>query len=84
MEKLELSETAKEARRKYQHEWAAKNREKQKEYTRRYWEKKAAELQEQKRCQECGQPFTLKRSDAKFCSTRCRVQHNRTHRENKS
>lgn len=40
-----LSEAAKEARRIAQKEWYHKNKEKQKEYNRRYWEKKAAEMQ---------------------------------------
>ena len=37
------SKAAIEARKAYRREWAAKNRDKQKEYTRRYWEKKAAQ-----------------------------------------
>jgi hypothetical protein len=30
-----------------------------------------------KACPQCGQPFTPKRSDARFCSVRCRVAHHR-------
>ena len=37
----ELSPEAKEARRKYHKEWAAKNPEKVRETIRRYWERKA-------------------------------------------
>ena len=37
----ELSPEAKEARRKYHKEWAAKNPEKVRETVRRYWERKA-------------------------------------------
>ena len=37
------SKAAIEARKAYRRAWAAKNRDKQKEYTRRYWEKKAAQ-----------------------------------------
>lgn len=38
-----LSEAAKEARRKYKREWNRKNKDKLKEYEKRYWEKRAAE-----------------------------------------
>jgi len=37
----ELSPEAKEARRKYHKDWAAKNPDKVREATRRYWERKA-------------------------------------------
>ena len=37
----ELSPEAKEARRNYHREWAAKNPDKVKEATRRFWERKA-------------------------------------------
>ena len=37
-----LSPEAKEARRKYHKEWAAKNPDKVRENNRRYWERKAA------------------------------------------
>lgn len=40
-ERKDLSPEAKEARRKYHKEWAAKNPEKVKEAIRRYWERKA-------------------------------------------
>lgn len=36
-----LTEQAKAARRKYKREWQRKNKDKVKEYQRRYWEKKA-------------------------------------------
>lgn len=41
-----LAERAAEKRREYKRVWNAKNREKCKEHTRRYWERKV--LQEQK------------------------------------
>ncbi len=44
---MNLSEAAKEARRKYDREYYAKNPEKQKEKMRRYWERKAARLAEE-------------------------------------
>lgn len=37
----ELSEAAKERRRAYKREWAKQNREKTREYERKYWEKVA-------------------------------------------
>ena len=39
----DLSPEAKEARRKYHKEWAAKNPDKVKEANRRFWERKAQE-----------------------------------------
>lgn len=42
MDVKQMSEAAKEARRKAAREWRKKNPEKAKEYARRYWEKKAA------------------------------------------
>ncbi len=41
----------------------------------RYWMKKAQEMGPV--CHHCGASFTAKRSDAKFCSTSCRVLNNR-------
>lgn len=38
----ELSEEAREARAKYMREWKLKNADKLREYTARYWERKAA------------------------------------------
>lgn len=38
---MELSEAAKQARREYQREWRAKNKDKIAESRRRYWEKQA-------------------------------------------
>ena len=51
---MTMSEQAKQARRAYQAKWRAENRDKIREHERRYWEKKARELeaeeaQEQKR-----------------------------------
>jgi hypothetical protein len=39
-----LSPTAKEAKNAYQRAWNAKNKEKNAEYRRRYWQRKADEL----------------------------------------
>lgn len=44
---MELSESAKQARREYQREWRAKNREKVKEQNRRYWEKQGQNIPEE-------------------------------------
>lgn len=38
----EMSEAAREAMLKYRRAWYKKNKDKQREYTARYWEKKAA------------------------------------------
>ena len=40
---MAMSEAAREARKQYKREWYARNKEKQREYTARYWERKAAE-----------------------------------------
>jgi hypothetical protein len=45
MPNIELSEAAKAARRAYHKEWRAKNKDKVKERNRRYWEKKALEME---------------------------------------
>lgn len=42
MSKKEITEAAAEARRQYQKNWYAKNRDKVKTYQQRYWERKAA------------------------------------------
>lgn len=39
---ITLTEAAKEARREYKRRWNAANRDKQREYEQRYWERKAA------------------------------------------
>jgi len=36
-----MEDTAREARNKYKREWYAKNKDKQREYERRYWQRKA-------------------------------------------
>lgn len=43
-----MTEEAKEAKRAYYREWRKKNPNKGKEYTARYWEKKAAEKEQEK------------------------------------
>ena len=42
----EMTEEAKEARRTYKREWAARNRDKVREYNQRHWEKKAGNFQD--------------------------------------
>ncbi len=46
---MALSQEAREARRAYQREWRKKNRDKVREYEKRYWERKAAEAEETKK-----------------------------------
>lgn len=36
-----MEDSAREARNRYKREWYAKNKEKQREYERRYWKRKA-------------------------------------------
>lgn len=43
----EMSEAAREAMLKYRRAWYKKNKDKQREYTARYWEKKAAAAADQ-------------------------------------
>lgn len=40
-----MSDEAKAARRQYRKEWYRRNPDKQREYTARYWERKAKEMQ---------------------------------------
>lgn len=47
MSEKELSQEAKEARRAYLRKWRRENPEKVKEQKRRYWERKAQEIQEE-------------------------------------
>ncbi len=56
-------------------EWRKANPDKERLYKERHWQRKAEELGPM--CMNCGQSFEPKRSDAKFCSTRCRVAHSR-------
>lgn len=55
--------------------WKRENPDKVKQYTETYWQKKAAQAGPV--CLYCKQSFEPKRSDAKFCSTKCRVAFNR-------
>jgi hypothetical protein len=48
--KKEMSEAAREARRTYMREWRRKNKDKTQEHTRRYWEKKAQDAQDEGGC----------------------------------
>lgn len=43
---VSLEEKAKMAQREYLREWRKNNKDKQKEYVRRYWEKKAQQTKE--------------------------------------
>jgi len=43
---MNMTEAAREARRKYQREWNAANADKRREYMARYWARKAAEQAE--------------------------------------
>ena len=45
IEKMPLTEAAKEARRVYRKKWYEENKEKQREYERRFWERQAEENQ---------------------------------------
>lgn len=50
-----MSKAALEARRAYQREWYAKNRDKKREYQQRYWAKKASETaSERKKAEDSG------------------------------
>lgn len=44
---MPMTEAAKEARRAYKRRWNAQNRDKQREYMQRYWERKATENQQE-------------------------------------
>jgi hypothetical protein len=91
MSKIQLSPQAKAAKAASQRKWMARNRERQHEYLRRYWEKKAQQedvtvdnvtpvsVTSVTTCQECGKSFQPQRSTAKFCSDVCRVKYNRRH-----
>ena len=46
MNEKSLSELAAEMRREYKRQWGAKNRDKVKEHTRRYWERKALQAKQ--------------------------------------
>lgn len=46
---MELTEKAKELRRAYKREWSRKNRDKERQYQARYWEKKAREAEHDER-----------------------------------
>ena len=47
MDKRKLAEQAAEKRRKYKRAWNAKNRNKCREHTRRYWERKVLQEKQQ-------------------------------------
>ncbi len=65
------AEEIREKRRK----WNSENKDKNKLYRESYWRRKAE--QTGPTCLYCDQSFEPKRSDAKFCSTKCRVNYNR-------
>ena len=88
---MELSDEAREAKNRYQREWRKKNRErwnayqrewkknnpeKVKEHTRRHWERKAAELENEdpvteKACPVCGESIEGRK---KYCSDACKMR----------
>lgn len=51
MDDKAIAEIAREAQRKYQREWRAKNKDKVAAINRRYWQKKAAAIVEQQKGQ---------------------------------
>lgn len=52
---MELTDQAREARREYMKNWRAENRDKTREYQRRYWAKKARESgSEQQKTEDSG------------------------------
>lgn len=52
---MDMTEQAAEARRAYKREWYAKNKDKTREYQRRYWAKKARESgSEQQKTEDSG------------------------------
>lgn len=59
----------------YIKQWKRNNPDKIKEYTETYWTRKAQAAGHH--CIYCDEPFQPKRSDAKFCSAKCRVAYNR-------
>ena len=86
-------EANREKTRAREREWNKANPDKLRARDERYWQKKAIQTagqayetagrmdetaaQAQPICGNCGKSFIGKRSDAKFCSTRCRVGHSR-------
>lgn len=72
----------------YHKKWRAENKDKVKKNNLRYWERKALKdvtdnlnVTDKRNisvtCLNCGEPFTAKRKDAKYCSGSCRVANNR-------
>jgi len=76
----------------YHKKWRAENKDKVRENNLRYWERKALKdvtdnvtdnlnVTDKRNisitCLNCGEPFTAKRKDAKYCSVSCRVAYNR-------
>ncbi len=55
--------------------WSQANPDKVRKHKERYWMRKAE--QSRPTCLQCGEAFEAKRSDAKYCSTRCRVAFSR-------
>jgi len=82
---MNLSKEALKAKAAYQKAWAAKNRDKTRKYIANYWERQASKAVTDidtdnlsvSTCLQCGNKFSPKRNDAKFCSDLCRVKYNR-------
>ncbi len=66
---------------KWRKAWNEANPDKVRAIEERYWQKKAQEMAPT--CLHCGKEFHSKRVDAKFCSTSCRVIHNRKQKRKK-
>lgn len=50
---MELTTQARAIRAAYLREWRKRNRDKQREYERRYWERKANDVQQQEKERDC-------------------------------
>ncbi len=63
-------------------QWKRNNPDKIRAYTETYWMKKAGkDTTTCHICKQCETAFEPKRSDAKFCSAKCRVSFNRNKRD---
>ena len=85
---LEYRKRNRQKQKEYHKNWRAKNPDKAREYNKRYWENKAVtdnatdkltvtDNRNNVICINCGELFTPKRSDARYCASSCRVAYNR-------
>ena len=63
----------------YSKQWKRNNPDKIRQYTENYWTKKAQAAGHH--CLNCNDPFEPKRSDAKYCSDKCRIAYNRNKKQ---